>query len=73
MEKIGSIMQSNELCNKTLKEENEMLHKKINLLEKAIYEGHFDEVGDYVLNFQKEKVEVALGKIFGAKEVNIIH
>lgn len=73
MEKLEQIMDRNELCVKVLRNENERLHAKLTLIEKAVYEGYYDEVGDYILTFNKETLQEALEKVFDAKEVQILH
>lgn len=73
MENLEQVMDENELCIKALKREIDRLNSKILLLDKAVYEGYYDEIGDYIVNFQREDLETALEKLFGAKDVNILH
>lgn len=73
MEKLEKIMDGNELCINALSKEIERLKERIRVIEKAVYEGYYDEIGDYVLNFNREDLEEALKKVFDAKEVNILH
>jgi hypothetical protein len=73
MEKLEQIMDGNELCINALIRETERLKEKIKLIDKAVYEGYYDEIGNYVVNFQRDKLEDALKKVFDAKEVNILH
>lgn len=73
MEKLEQIMDGNELCINALRREIERLKEKIKLIDKAVYEGYYDEIGNYVVNFQRDKLEDALKKVFDAKEVNILH
>lgn len=73
MEKLEKIMDGNELCINALSKEIERLKERIRVIEKAVYEGYYDDVGDYVLNFNREDLEEALKKVFDAKEVNILH
>lgn len=73
MEKLERIMDGNELCINALRKEIERLKGKIEVVEKAVYEGYYDEVGDYVLNFNREDLENALKKVFDAKEVYILY
>ena len=73
MEKLEKIMDGNELCINALSKEIERLKERIRVIEKAVYEGYYDDIGDYVLNFNRENLEEALKKVFDAKEVNILH
>lgn len=73
MEKLEKIMDGNELCINALRKEIERLEGKIKVVEKAVHEGYYDEVGDYVLNFNREDLENALKKVFDAKEVYILY
>ncbi len=73
MEKLEKIMDGNELCINALSKEIERLKERIRVIEKAVYEGYYDDIGDYVLNFNREDLEEALKKVFDAKEVNILH
>ena len=73
MEKLEQIMDKNELCVKALSKENEKLKEKLRLIDKAVYEGYYDEVGDYILTFNKETLQAALEKVFDAKKVEILH
>ena len=73
MEKLEKIMDGNELCINALSNEIERLKERIRVIEKAVYEGYYDDIGDYVLNFNREDLEEALKKVFDAKEVNILH
>ena len=73
MEKLEKIMDGNELCINALSKEIERLKERIRVVEEAVYEGYYDEIGDYVLNFNREDLEKALKKVFDAKEVNILH
>lgn len=73
MEKLEQIMNGNELCINALSNEIERLKSRIKLIEGAVYEGYYDEVGDYVLNFNRIDLENALKKVFDAKEVYILH
>lgn len=73
MEKLEQIMDGNELCITALRKENERLKERIGFVEKAIYEGYYDDIGDYVLNFNREDLQNALKKVFDAKEVYILH
>ncbi len=73
MDKLEKIMDENQLCITALRRETERLKEKIKLIEKAVYEGYYDEIGDYVLNFNKKDLENALKKVFDAKEVYILH
>lgn len=73
MEKLEQIMDGNELCITALRRETERLKEKIKLIEKAVYEGYYDEIGDYVLTFNREDLEEALKKVFDAKEIYILH
>lgn len=73
MEKLEKIMDGNELCINALSKEIERLKERIRVIEKAIHEGYYDDIGDYVLNFNREDLEEALKKVFDAEEVNILH
>lgn len=73
MEKLEQIMDGNELCIGALSREIERLKSRIRFIEKAIYEGYYDEIGDYVLKFNREDLENALKKVFDAKEIYILH
>ena len=73
MEKLEKIMDGNELCINALNKEIERLKSKLSLIDKAVYEGYYDEIGNYVVNFQRDKLEDALKKVFDAKEVYILH
>lgn len=73
MEKLEKIMDGNELCINALSNEIERLKERIRVIEEAVYEGYYDDIGDYVLNFNREDLEEALKKVFDAKEVNILH
>ncbi len=73
MEKLEQIMDGNELCVEALRREIERLKNRLKIIEKSVFEGYYDEIGNYVLTFQREKLEDALGEVFGAKEVTILH
>ena len=73
MEKLEKIMDGNELCINALSREIERLKERIRVIENAVHEGYYDEIGIYVANFQRDKLEEALKKVFDAKEVNILH
>lgn len=73
MEKLEKIMDGNELCINTLSKEIERLKRRISFIESAVYEGFYDETGDYILNFNRDELENALKKMFDAKEVYILH
>ena len=73
MEKLEQIMDGNELCIGALRRENERLKARINTIEKSVFEGYYDEIGNYILTFNREKLEKALGEVFDAKEVTILH
>ena len=73
MEKLEKIMDGNELCINALNREIKRLRDKIDLINKSVYEGYYDEIGDYVLNFNRQDLENALKKVFDAKEVYILH
>lgn len=73
MEKLEKIMDGNELCINALSKEIERLKERIKVIEKAVREGYYDDIGDYVLNFNREDLQEALKKVFDAKEVNILH
>lgn len=73
MEKLEKIMDGNELCITALRKETERLNERIRFIEKAIYEGYYDEIGDYILRFNREDLENALKKVFDAKEIYILH
>ncbi len=73
MEKLEKIMDGNELCINALNKEIARLKERIRVIEKAVYEGYYDDIGDYVLNFKRKDLEEALKKVFDAKEVNILH
>lgn len=73
MEKLERIMDGNELCINALSKEIERLKERIRFIEKAIYEGYYDEVGNYIINFNRDKLEDALKKVFDAKEIYILH
>ena len=73
MEKLEKIMDGNELCINALNKEIARLKERIRVIEKAVYEGYYDDIGDYVLNFNRKDLEEALKKVFDAKEVNILH
>lgn len=42
------------------------------VLQRTLYEGYYDDVGEYVMTFRKEDLEKALSIIFGTKEIYII-
>ena len=73
MEKLEKIMDGNELCINALSREIERLKERIRFIEKATYEGYYDEIGHYVLTFNRDSLEDALKKVFDAKEVYILH
>lgn len=73
MEKLEKIMDGNELCIKALSREIERLKERIGFIEKSVYEGYYDEIGHYVLSFNRENLENALKKVFDAQEVYILH
>ena len=73
MEKLEQIMDGNELCVEALRREIERLKNRLKIIEKSVFEGYYDEIGNYILTFQREKLEDALGEVFGAKEVTILH
>ena len=73
MEKLEKIMDGNELCINALNREIERLKERIRFIEKATYEGYYDEIGHYVLTFNRDSLEDALKKVFDAKEVYILH
>lgn len=73
MEKLERIMDGNELCINALNKEIERLRERIRFIEKAVYEGYYDEVGNYIINFNRDKLEDALKKVFDAKEIYILH
>lgn len=73
MEKLEKIMDGSDLCINALSREIERLKERIKVIEKAVYEGYYDEIGNYVLNFNKKDLENALKKVFDAKEVYILH
>lgn len=73
MEKLEQIMDGNELCIKAMNREVERLKGRIKTIEKSVFEGYYDEVGNYILNFNREDLEKALAEVFGAKEVTILH
>ena len=73
MEKLEQIMDGNELCIAALRKETERLKEKIKLIQETVYEGYYDEVGNYVLTFNRENLENALKKVFDAKEIYILH
>lgn len=73
MEKLEQIMDGNELCINALSREIERLKERLKVIEKAVYEGYYDEIGDYVLSFNRIDLENALKKVFDAKEVYILH
>ena len=73
MKKLEQIMDGNELCINALSREIERLKGRLRIIEKSIYEGYYDEIGNYVLSFHKDNLEKALGEVFGAKEVTILH
>ena len=73
MEKLERIMDGNELCINALNKEIERLKERIRFIEKAIYEGYYDETGNYIINFNRDKLEDALKKVFDAKEIYILH
>jgi hypothetical protein len=73
MEKLEQIMDGNELCITALRKEIERLKEKMKCIEKSVYEGYYDEVGNYILNFNRKDLEEALKKVFDAKEIYILH
>lgn len=73
MEKLERIMDGNELCINALNKEIERLRERIRFIEKAVYEGYYDEIGNYIINFNRDKLEDALKKVFDAKEIYILH
>ena len=73
MEKLEQIMDGNELCITALRKEIERLKDKIKLVEKTLFEGYYDEIGNYVVTFNKEDLEDSLKKVFGANEIYILH
>lgn len=73
MEKLEKIMDGSDLCINALSREIERLKERIKVIEKAVYEGYYDEIGNYILNFNKKDLENALKKVFDAKEVYILH
>lgn len=73
MEKIERIMDGNELCITALNREIERLKARIKTIEKSVFEGYYDELGNYILNFNREDLEKALGEVFNAAEVTILH
>lgn len=73
MEKLERIMDGSDLCITTLNKEIERLKSRLKIIEKAVFEGYYDEVGDYVLIFQRDQLEEAIKKVFDAKEVQILH
>lgn len=73
MEKLEKIMDGNELCINALNREIERLKTKLRFIEKAVYEGYYDEIGHYVVTFNRENLEEALKKVFDAREIYILH
>lgn len=73
MEKLEQIMDGNELCIKAMNREIERLKDRIKTIEKSVFEGYYDEIGNYILNFNRKDLEKALAEVFGAKEVTILH
>ena len=73
MEKLEQIMDGNELCIKAMNREIERLKGRIKTIEKSVFEGYYDEIGNYILNFNRKDLEKALAEVFGAKEVTILH
>lgn len=73
MEKLEQIMDGNELCIEAMSREIERLKARINMIERTVFEGYYDELGNYILTFNREDLEGALRKVFGAKEVTILH
>ena len=73
MEKLEHIMDGNELCINAMNREIERLKNRLTIIEKSVYEGYYDEIGNYILNFNRENLEKALAEVFGAKEVTILH
>lgn len=73
MEKLEKVMDGNELCINALSKEIERLKARIKIVEKAVYEGYYDEIGNYMLTFNRDKLERALEELFDAKEVQILH
>ena len=73
MEKLGKIMDGIELCINALSKEIDRLKARIKIVEKAVYEGYYDEIGNYMLTFNRDKLERALEELFDAKEVQILH
>lgn len=66
-------MDGNELCIKAMNREIERLKGRIKTIEKSVFEGYYDEIGNYILNFNRKDLEKALAEVFGAKEVTILH
>lgn len=73
MEKLEHIMDGNQLCIETLNREIARLKMKLDIIDKAVYEGYYDEIGNYILTFNKDTLEKALQVVLGAKEVTILH
>ena len=73
MEKLERIMDGNELCINALSWEIERLKERIRFIEKAVYEGYYDDIGNYVLSFNRDDLEEALKKVFDANEIYILH
>ena len=73
MEKLERIMDGNELCINALSREIERLKERIRFIEKAVYEGYYDDIGNYVLSFNRDDLEEALKKVFDANEIYILH
>lgn len=73
MEKLEKIMDGSDLCISALSREIERLKERLKVIEKAVYEGYYDEIGNYVLSFNRIDLENALKKVFDAKEVYILH
>lgn len=73
MEKLEHIMDGNELCIKAMNKEIERLKGRIKTIEASIFEGYYDELGNYILSFNRDDLEKALEEVFGAKEVTILH
>lgn len=73
MGKLEKIMDGNELCINALSREIERLKERIRFIEKAVYEGYYDDIGNYVLSFNRDDLEEALKKVFDANEIYILH
>ena len=71
MEKIGSIMNENELCLEALKHENKALKEKLAILEQVKYAGYYDETNKYVIEIDKFSLKENVKELFNADEVII--